>query len=200
MTRWRKSPEQLVRRLQRAEKKVLAEVKGETGKIARRLDRESSKKIFLSKNVSKQDSADGRSFRQPKIKAHRVEALSGSRESTVKIEMISHYTNARSKALKGVVEYLGLSSKLERSGLYLQPGKKRGQRPSPGSRFKFVSFSSSQRLLNWANRPDKGQQKLRHVILLNSKILEALIMNPLIRKNEKNIKLAWRRALKEWKS
>lgn len=200
MSKWRQSPEQLVRRLQKAEKKVLAEAKTETGKIARRLDRESSKKIFLSKNVSKQDAPNGRAFRQPKIKAHRIEVFEKSGESTVKIEMISHYTNARSKALKGAVGYLGLNSLLEREGLYLQPGKKRGQRPSPGANFKFLSFSSSERILNWAQRVDKGSQKLRHVLLLNSKILEALILFPLIRKNEKNIKLAWRRALKEWKN
>lgn len=197
MARFR-GAEALVRRLQRAEKRVLSEAKNATGRAARKLDREAAKRIFLARNVSKQDAPGGRAFRQPKIRAHRVEISSSSREASIKLEIIGHYTSARSKAIKGALNYLGLSRMTLREGLLLQPQKRRGQRPSAGANFRFYSFAANKRLSDWADRRDKGQQKLRHVLLLNSKIMSALLLSPIIRKSEKAIRASWRQAIKEW--
>lgn len=197
---WRKRPDQLVRRLQRAEKKLLAEAKGAAGTIARTLQRDMAKRVKMAKTVSRQDSPGGNRQAISAINPFRVELQTSAQQATVKIDLRAHWVAARTRGVLGMLRYLGaLVAATYRRGLWISPGKKRGQRARNASGpFKFFTFAANPRLHRWASRPDKGLQSKRHALLLNAKMLQALLMGPLLRKNSKKIRSAWRRLVKEW--
>lgn len=199
--RWVKRPDILIRRLQRAEKKLLSEVKGATGQLSRRLLRELQKRVKPAKSVSRQDSDTGQRLTlSAGLQPLRVEVSNNDQQSRIKIDLRGHYAAARTKGVLGALRYLGqLYQATARRGLWISPTASRGQRSRNASGpFRFFAFSANKRLRQWAAKPEKGLQNRRHVLLLRASMLQALLMGPLLRKNEKAIRAAWRRAVKEW--
>lgn len=199
--RWVKRPDVLIRRLQRAEKKLLAEVKSASGQLSRRLFRELQKRVRPAKSVSRQDSGTGQRLTLGAgLQPFRVEVANSEQQSRIKLDLRGHYAAARTKGVQGALRYLGqLDVETARSGLWVSPTARRGQRARNASGpFRFFAFSANERLRQWASRPETGLQTRRHVLLLRAAMLQALLMGPLLRKNEKAIRAAWRRAVKEW--
>lgn len=197
---WRKRPDVLVRRLQRAEKKLLSASKDAAGTLARTFQRDLDKRVKAARTVSGQDSPDGHRHNLPNIKPFRVELRTGDREAVVKLDLRGHHVAARTRGVQGALRYLGLLvAATWRRGLWLNPRKKRGVRARNDSGpTRFFAFSSNPRLRRWAADPAKGMQSRRHVLLLTAKMLQALLMGPTLRKNEKKVRAASRRLTKAW--
>jgi hypothetical protein len=49
----------------------------------------------------------------------------------------------------------------------------------------------------WAGRQDKGQQELRHVIIADRRLLEAMVLSPTLRKGKDKAIKAWREGFKK---
>lgn len=197
---WRKRPDVLIRRLERAEKKLLAGVKDSSGTIARTMQRELSKRVRMARTVSRQDHPSGKRQNLPRIQPFRVELKSTERQAVVRLSVRAHYVAARTKGVKGALGYLGrLVSETRRKGLWIVPGKRSGTRARDAAGpAKFFAFRSNPRLRRWADDPKKGQQTRRHVIWLDAKMLDALLLGPTLRKNSKKIRAAWRKLVRDW--
>lgn len=159
-----------------------------------------AKRVKMAKTVSRQDHPSGNRQTVPAVNPYRVELQTSEKQATVKIDLRGHWVAARTRGVLGALRYLGLLvAATFRTGLWLSPGKKRSQRSRNATGpFRFYAFASNPRLRKWASRPEKGLQSRRHALLLNAKILQALLMGPTLRKNAKKIRAAWRKLVKQW--
>lgn len=94
-----------------------------------------------------------------------------------------HWTVARSGSLADVARRTGSGSDFERDGLWVS--RSRGRSQSKGYRSRsglvFKSFSSNDRLREWAHRRDRGMQYLRHAIWIGRpEIWKPLLVQPVI--------------------
>lgn len=196
---WKNRPEQLIKRLEKAEKKLLAGIKDASGTLARRMNREVSRRVIVAKRVSRQDSPDGKIFYPPKIAPFRVSYSGANNRARIQIDVRGHWVGARTAAVQGVFRYLGQPSALYRRGLWLDPKKKPGTRARDSAGpFRFYPFSTNPRLSDWALEEDKGFQFARHVVELPAAALRAMILDPTLRKSAKKITATWRKLVKEW--
>lgn len=194
---WRKRPDALVRRLERAEKKLLSGVKDASGTLARTIHRDLTKRVRPAKTVSRQDSPTGARQNLPAVQPFRVGLQTSDKRATIKLDVRGHYVAARTKGVLGALRYLGLLvAATFRKGLWVKKAGPRTRSDSGPTRF--FAFSANPRLRRWATDPQKGQQVRRHALLLTSKMLEALLLGPTLRKNSKKVRTAWRKLVKEW--
>jgi len=200
--RWKTGPKVTIDRLQKIRRKVERETTGVTGTVARSLDSALRAHVFPVARVSKQDATTGRDERQGRNKTGLVGVSWSTSGDGIKIRatVTGHYTGARTPAIVGVMRSLGRQKELRRTGLLVVPGPK-GMRArdkiSRGKKAHFVSFGRSSRLAIWSERQSKGLQALRHVILLDKQILDALVMSPTLRAKRKSIIDAWKRGVKQ---
>lgn len=200
--RWKRSPKLTVAKIQKIRRQVERETQGVTGTVTRALDTGLRKQLYPAARVSKQDSPAGRDERQGRNKTGLVQVSwsASSQGVSIKARVTGHYTGARTPAIQGVMRYLGRQRELKRESLLVVPGR-RGVRArdriAQGGRVHRVEFAQAPRLAVWAQRENKGLQALRHVVLLDRQILDALIMSPVLKKRRNSIINAWKRGLKQ---
>lgn len=199
---WKRSPKLTTQKLQRIRRQVVRETTGTTGQLARYFDNQTRKRVAPAKNVSKQDDPSGKGYRQGASRAGLTDVnwRAGADGIVIVVGVRGHYTGARSKAIRGVLRYLGRERELKRSSLLVVPGsnKKRARdRLAAGGRAHRVTFAQSSRLEIWAGRQSKGLQEDRHVVVVDRRILEALVLGPTVRKGKDKAIRDWRNAFKK---
>lgn len=197
---WKRSPKLLQSRLVAIRRKVVRQTGGATGLVVRSLDTEIRKRVRPVKTISKQDDPSGRERKLSKGGLSSVSWRGTNDGVTVTATLEGHFTGARTEAVRGVFRYMGRERDLYRTSLLVVPGPTRMRARSKmaaGFRPHRVNFASSSRLAIWAERSAKGRQELRHVVALDKRAMELLIMLPSLKKKRESFIRAWKRGLKE---
>ena len=189
-----KGPRLLISKLKDIQRKVVRETAGETGRVVRSIDAQVRKRVWPSRNISKQDDPGGIARRQSSSKnsAYSVDWSARSDGIVIKVKVQGHATAARTPAIIAAFARLGRANDLRRTSLLVRKGKARKIRNGPTVR---LSFASNPLLKVWAERQNKGEQIRRHVVQLDKVILQAVIMDPSLEKSRKAVLAAWKRGV-----
>lgn len=188
MARWTKGPKLLADRLQKIQRKVVRATAGETGVAVRRMDSQLKKRTFPAKQISKQDSPSGQDQKLPKVAAHSVDWTSNQNGIVIKLVAKAIYTAARTLAIISVFARLGRANQLVRDSLLVRRRR--------GGPIKRISLNADPKLKAWAERPERGRQIRRHVVLADKPVLAILSVGPTVEKSQRALLAAWKRGLK----
>ncbi len=155
-----------------------------------------AKRVRPARSENVQDARTYRTIRAQKPYKTSLDASGQSGE----VSLRAHLTTARSAALINVFGKLGLSKKLERKGLYIDPsswikgpdGKFKGRKKmryngSTNKTLILYRFNRYPHLLDWSQRRDKGYQFMRHSVRVQLEALNILAATPALRENKNKI-------------
>lgn len=193
---WRNdlSPAKLARRVQRARNKIERESTGAIGRAADVLGRALRRRVYPSKQISKQDDPSRRGRKLGRRTPIEIKLETPPGESRARVAIVPYYTGARTAGIRGAYGRTGRSKDLLRAGLVVKGGRRlAGGAAGPREATRYLRFDQSPGLDAWAHREDKGKQYLRHVVRVETQdVMQALLMGPALRESEQPILAIWR--------
>jgi len=201
--------EQITRRIDRTQKAISRELKSATRDNTELVKDAAKAKTIVARSINVQDGS-------------RYQRLSGrtpirtrfeNQGKTGFVRVAGHTTKVRTRSLQAVYRILGRGGDLVRKkGLYIDPdswikgadGRFRGRRRSnytaaTDKNLVLMRFSRHPDLQIWANRPDKGQQILRHSIRIRRDAITALTTKPALLNSATQIRRRYREAVDKGK-
>lgn len=197
--------DRLIKRIDRIEKGVNRELKTATRENTELVKEAAKKRTIVAKTINVQD---GRRYqrlsgRTPIRTRYEEDGLAGF------VRVAGHTTRVRTGALPRVYQILGRGGDLLRKkGLYIDPdswlkgpnGKfigrsKQRYTDATNKNLTLFRFNRHPDLLAWANRPDKGQQILRHSVRIRREAITALTTTPALLSNAAQIRKRYAQAV-----
>lgn len=191
-------PAALIKKMM-ARKARMAEMhKTAIGQAALVVESELAKRVWLAKKVNVQDTGTGKELSPSQKLPYDSRTQTTDSGAVARFKLTSFWSRVR---LNGVLAAgllrafaaAGRSDELFRKGLWL-----RFKGAAKSAARHFVEFARHGRLQAWAQRPEKGQQFIKHAVRIKDlTAMDKLQMGGALKASESRIRAIWERATKE---
>lgn len=160
--------------LETRDRSIKSELKKASRQSARATKEAVSRKVFQPKKVNKQDNARG------EIRPRRARASAKSQDEGFQVSLGGHWIRARSAVVVKLMREFGFQKNLLRKSLLVKRTLFHGKERIEDEEEK-IRFRGAEWLKQWAEREDKGKQRLRHAVRAPSELRMRLSLAPGVR-------------------
>lgn len=193
-----KSPADLIAKMQSRKARMAEFHKTAIGQAALVVEGELAKRVWIPKKVNLQDSGTGKDIVPAQKRPFDSRTQTTESGAIARFKLTAFWSRVRLNGALAVgllraFSAAGRSNELFRQGLWV-----RFKGAARGAVRHFVEFARHGRLQAWSQRPDKGQQFIRHAVRIKDlTVMDKLQMSGALRASEARIRAIWERATKE---